>query len=81
MVARETEEEQPYLYAFRTYAYSAGNAIFTMISMIFVTGLCLYHTFLISSNQTTNENLKKSFYFANFSMFSRGGCCSNWFKL
>lgn len=50
--------------------------IYILLAMIFVTGLLIYHTYLVVTNQTTKEELKK--VFANvYKNPYRRSCCTN----
>ena len=66
----------PSLEAARTHPYSIVLAIYAFVFMFFVTGLLSYHTFLVFTNQTTNENLKGSFDGLPRSPFYKG-CLGN----
>lgn len=51
--------------------------IYCGLSMIFTTGLIIYHTRLVSNNMTTKEELKK-FFVNPFGNPYKRGCCQNW---
>lgn len=48
--------------------------IFILVEMLFVTGLFFYHTYLIMSNLTTKEELKKLLHSRIGNYYSRGLC-------
>jgi len=39
--------------------------VYTFLAIWFVLGLCLFHTYLVSINQTTNERLRGLYEFGN----------------
>lgn len=55
--------------------------VYCFIKMLFVTGLLIYHTILVSKNQTTKEDLKRTFYKTVQGNFYNRGCFKNWIML
>lgn len=47
--------------------------------MLFITGLFIYHMYLVFSNQTTKEELKKNFNPITKNPYNRG-CCTNTYR-
>lgn len=60
-----------------TCIVSIFTIIYCALSMLFTTGLLIYHTKLVSRNITTKEELKKFFVNPYGNPFHRG-CCLNW---
>lgn len=50
--------------------------------MLFITGLLSYHIYLISTNQTTKEELKNSYrHLPAGNPYKKVKCCEHWSKL
>lgn len=75
------KEDRPYFEAVKESPASVIVALICFFSVWSVMGLAGFHTYLTTSNQTTNEDIKGSFSSkrgqASYNPYSRGNICSN----
>ncbi|CAH1402237.1 unnamed protein product [Nezara viridula] len=75
------KEDRPYFEAVKESPASVIVALVCFFSVWSVMGLAGFHTYLTTSNQTTNEDIKGSFSSkrgqASYNPYSRGNICSN----
>lgn len=75
------KEDRPYFEAVKESPASVIVALVCFFSVWSVMGLAGFHTYLTTSNQTTNEDIKGSFSSkrgqASFNPYSKGNICSN----
>lgn len=67
-IGRESTEEnfgKNLSYAIRNEPTAAFLVVYTFLAIWFVLGLCLFHTYLVSINQTTNEKLRGLYEFGS----------------
>ncbi|KAK6641860.1 hypothetical protein RUM44_013578 [Polyplax serrata] len=80
-----TREDKPFLDAIKDSPASVVIAIVCFFSVWSVLGLAGFHTYLASSNQTTNEDIKGSFSSKRgqegFNPYSEGNVCLNCFHV
>ncbi|XP_021934901.1 palmitoyltransferase ZDHHC9 isoform X2 [Zootermopsis nevadensis] len=78
-----TREDQPFLEAVKDSPPSVIVGVVCFFSVWSVLGLAGFHTYLTTSNQTTNEDIKGSFSSKRgqetFNPYSHGNVCSNCF--
>ncbi|XP_023025600.2 palmitoyltransferase app [Leptinotarsa decemlineata] len=80
-----TKEDHPFLDAVKESPPSVVVAIICFFSVWSILGLAGFHTYLTTSNQTTNEDIKGSFTSKrgqeNFNPYSQGNVCLNCFHI
>ncbi|KAL0266249.1 UNVERIFIED_CONTAM: hypothetical protein PYX00_008849 [Menopon gallinae] len=80
-----TRDDKPFLDAVKDSPASVVIAVICFFAVWSVLGLAGFHTYLASSNQTTNEDLKGSFSSKRgqegFNPYSEGNVCSNCFHV
>ncbi|KAG5900003.1 hypothetical protein JTB14_009089 [Gonioctena quinquepunctata] len=80
-----TKEDHPFLEAVKESPPSVVVAIICFFSVWSILGLAGFHTYLTTSNQTTNEDIKGSFTSKrgqeNFNPYSQGNVCLNCFHI
>ncbi|CAD1473858.1 unnamed protein product, partial [Heterotrigona itama] len=78
-----TRDEKPFLEAVRISPGSVVVAVICFFSVWSILGLAGFHTYLTTSNQTTNEDIKGSFSIKtgqeSFNLYSQGNICGNCF--
>ncbi|XP_043529219.1 palmitoyltransferase app isoform X2 [Frieseomelitta varia] len=78
-----TRDERPFLEAVKISPGSVVVAIICFFSVWSILGLAGFHTYLTTSNQTTNEDIKGSFSIKtgqeSFNLYSQGNICGNCF--
>ncbi|XP_006624042.1 palmitoyltransferase app isoform X2 [Apis dorsata] len=78
-----TKDDRPFLEAVRISPGSVVVAIICFFSVWSILGLAGFHTYLTTSNQTTNEDIKGSFSIKtgqeSFNLYSQGNICGNCF--
>lgn len=78
-----TKEDHPFLEAVKDSPPSVIVGVVCFFSVWSVLGLAGFHTYLTTSNQTTNEDIKGSFSSKrgqeSFNPYSQGNVCSNCF--
>lgn len=78
-----TKDDRPFLEAVRISPGSVVVAVICFFSVWSILGLAGFHTYLTTSNQTTNEDIKGSFSIKtgqeNFNLYSQGNICGNCF--
>ncbi|XP_020292309.1 palmitoyltransferase ZDHHC9 isoform X2 [Pseudomyrmex gracilis] len=78
-----TKDNKPFLEAMRLSPASVIVGVICFFSVWSILGLAGFHTYLTSSNQTTNEDIKGSFTNRrgqdNFNPYSQGNICGNFF--
>lgn len=78
-----TKEDHPFLEAVKESPPSVIVGVVCFFSVWSVLGLAGFHTYLTTSNQTTNEDIKGSFSSKrgqeSFNPYSQGNVCSNCF--
>ncbi|XP_025829253.1 palmitoyltransferase app isoform X2 [Agrilus planipennis] len=76
-----TREDMPFMDAVKQSPASVVSAVVCFFSVWSILGLAGFHTYLTTSNQTTNEDIKGSFTGKrgqeNFNPYSYGNVCSN----
>ncbi|XP_047005235.1 palmitoyltransferase app-like isoform X1 [Schistocerca americana] len=76
-----TKDDRPFLDAVKDSPASVIVSLVCFFSVWSVIGLAGFHTYLATSNQTTNEDIKGSFTSKrgqeNFNPYSQGNVCSN----
>ncbi|XP_018058921.1 PREDICTED: uncharacterized protein LOC108694132 isoform X2 [Atta colombica] len=78
-----TKDNKPFLEAVKLSPSSVIVGVVCFFSVWSILGLAGFHTYLTSSNQTTNEDIKGSFTNRrgqdNFNPYSQGNICGNFF--
>ncbi|XP_012240408.1 palmitoyltransferase app isoform X2 [Bombus vancouverensis nearcticus] len=78
-----TKDVRPFLDAVRISPGSVVVAVICFFSVWSILGLAGFHTYLTTSNQTTNEDIKGSFSIKtgqeSFNLYSQGNICGNCF--
>ncbi|XP_012344757.2 palmitoyltransferase app isoform X2 [Apis florea] len=78
-----TKDDRPFLEAVRISPGSVVVAVICFFSVWSILGLAGFHTYLTTSNQTTNEDIKGSFSIKtgqeSFNLYSQGNICGNCF--
>ncbi|XP_043271624.1 palmitoyltransferase app isoform X3 [Venturia canescens] len=78
-----TRDDRPFLEAVRLSPGSVVVGVVCFFSVWSILGLAGFHTYLTTSNQTTNEDIKGSFTSKreqeNFNPYSQGNICRNCF--
>ncbi|XP_017876658.1 palmitoyltransferase app isoform X1 [Ceratina calcarata] len=78
-----TRDDRPFLEAVRLSPGSVVVGVICFFSVWSILGLAGFHTYLTTSNQTTNEDIKESFSMkrgqGGFNPYSQGNICRNCF--
>ncbi|XP_032686335.1 palmitoyltransferase ZDHHC5-like isoform X1 [Odontomachus brunneus] len=78
-----TKDDKPFLEALRSSPSSVIVGVICFFSVWSILGLAGFHTYLTTSNQTTNEDIKGSFSSKrgqeSFNPYSQGNICGNCF--
>merc|ERR1719291_988432 len=75
-VEQSSDTSSAFIETMRQEPITAALAIYCTLLVWFTVGLCLYHTYLIGTNQTTYEHIK-GLYSVGANPFHRGGPISN----
>ncbi|XP_050307601.1 palmitoyltransferase app isoform X2 [Anthonomus grandis grandis] len=85
LIGREGEEDKMFYDAVKESPASAIVALICFFSVWSILGLAGFHTYLTTSNQTTNEDIKGSFTTKrapeSFNPYSQGNVCLNCFHI